>query len=51
MSLSEDTQADIIKAFNSSSRYLNVILNIDNPYFDFYGTWILWWQCISSENV
>ena len=34
MSLSHDTQADIIEAFNSISRYLNDLLNIDNPYFE-----------------
>ena len=33
MSLSDDTQADIIEAFNSNSRYLEDLLNIDNPYF------------------
>ena len=35
-SLSSDTsnQADIIKAFNSTSRYLDDLLNIDNPYFE-----------------
>ena len=32
--LSSDKQADVIKAFNSTSRYLNDLLNIDNPYFD-----------------
>ena len=32
--LSNDNQADIIKAFNSASRYLDALLNIDNPYFD-----------------
>ena len=32
--LSSDNQADVIKAFNSTSRYLNDILNIDNPYFE-----------------
>ena len=26
--------ADIIKAFNSASRYLDDLLNIDNPYFE-----------------
>ena len=26
-------QADIIEAFKSTSRYLNDLLNIDNPYF------------------
>ena len=27
-------QADVIKAFNSTSRYLDDLLNIDNPYFE-----------------
>ena len=31
---SRDNQADIIEAFNSTSRYLDDILNIDNIYFD-----------------
>ena len=34
MSLSDDKQADIIDAFNTTSRYLNDILNIDDVYFD-----------------
>ena len=34
MSLSEDKQADIICAFNTASRYLDDILNINNVYFD-----------------
>ena len=33
-SLSRENQADIIKAFNSTSRYLDDLLNIDNIYFD-----------------
>ena len=33
-SLSCDNQADIIEAFNSTSRYLDDLLNIDNPYFE-----------------
>ena len=33
-SLSLENQADIIEAFNSTSRYLDDILNIDNIYFD-----------------
>ena len=32
--LSNDDQADIFKAFNSTSRYLDDLLNIDNPYFE-----------------
>ena len=34
MSLSGDKQADIIGAFNTTSRYLDDILNINNVYFD-----------------
>ena len=34
MSLSQDKQADVIGAFNTTSRYLDDILNIDNVYFD-----------------
>ena len=34
MSLSDDKQADVIDAFNTTSRYLDVILNIINVYFD-----------------
>ena len=29
-----DNQADVIEAFNSTSRYLDDLLNIDNPYFE-----------------
>ena len=34
MSLSDDKQADIIDAFNTTSRYLDGILNINNVYCD-----------------
>ena len=33
-SLSDVKQAEIIEAFKSTSRYLDVLLNIDNPYFE-----------------
>ena len=33
-SLSDSNLADIIEAFNSTSRYLDDLLNIDNPCFD-----------------
>ena len=33
-SLNHDNQADVIDAFNSTFRYLNYHLNIDNPYFE-----------------
>ena len=32
--LSSDNQADVIKAINLTSRYLDDLLNIDNPYFE-----------------
>ena len=34
MSLLNDKQADVIDAFNSTSRYMDDILNINNVYFD-----------------
>ena len=33
-SLNHDSQADVIKAFNSTSQYFDDLLNIDNPYFE-----------------
>ena len=33
-SLSRESQADIIEAFNSTSRYHDDLLNIDNIYFE-----------------
>ena len=33
-SLSDVKQAEIIEAFNSTSRYQDGLLNIDNPYFE-----------------
>ena len=32
--ISSDNQAGVIKAFNSTSRYLDDLLHIDNPYFE-----------------
>ena len=34
MSLSEDNPSDVIESFNSTSRYLDDLLNIDNNFFD-----------------
>ena len=34
LSLSDNNQADIIEALNSTSRYLDDLLYIDNPYFE-----------------
>ena len=33
-SFNHDNQADTIEAFNSTSMYLDDLLNIDNPYFE-----------------
>ena len=33
MSLSDNNQTDIIEAFNSTSSYLDDLLDIDYPYF------------------
>ena len=40
MALSDDDQADIIDAFNTTSRYLNDICNINSVYFDTMGSQI-----------
>ena len=34
LSSSDNNQTDIIEAFNSTLRYLDDLLNIDNPYFE-----------------
>ena len=34
LSLSFNNQADVVEAFNSTSSYLNYVLNIDNAYFE-----------------
>ena len=34
LALSDNNQADVIEAFNSTSRYPDVLLNIDIPYFE-----------------
>ena len=33
LSLSKDNQSDVIEAFNSTSRYLNDLLNTENNIF------------------
>ena len=33
LSLSDNNHAYVFEAFNSTSRYLGDVLNIDNPYF------------------
>ena len=34
LSLSDNNLADVFEAFNSTSRYLDGLLNIDNPCFE-----------------
>ena len=34
LSLSDINQADVVEAFDSTSRYLDGFLNIDTPYFE-----------------
>ena len=34
LSLSEDNQSDVVEAFNSTSRYLDDLWNVDNDFFD-----------------
>ena len=34
LSLSDDNQADVVEEFNSTPRYQDDLLNIDNPYFE-----------------
>ena len=34
LSLSDDNQSEVTEAFNSISRYLDDLLNIDNTFFD-----------------
>ena len=55
LSLSDNNQTDIIEAFNSTSRYLDDILNINNPYFEhmvdqIYPTEILLNKANSSDT-
>ena len=34
LSVSHNNQMDVIEAFNSTSRYQDDLLNINNPYFE-----------------
>ena len=34
LSLSDNNKADVVEVFNSTSGYLDDLLNIDNPYFE-----------------
>ena len=41
LSLSDNNQTEIIEVFNSTSRYLDDLHNIDNPYFEQMVRYIL----------
>ena len=50
LSLSEDNQSGVIEAFNSTSRYLDDLLNIDYSFFDslvnrIYYSELIRWFC------
>ena len=34
LSLNDKNKTDVVEAFNCTSRYLDDLLNIDNPYFE-----------------
>ena len=56
LSLSDNNQTDIIEAFNATSRYLDDLLNIDNPYFEhlvgqIYPTELQLNKAISSDSA
>ena len=46
MSLSDDKQADVIDAFNTTSRYLDDILNIN---YDYLTIWLVKYTHESSN--
>ena len=48
-SLSDVKQAEIIEAFKSTSRYLDDLLNIDNPYFE--GMEFVSRRCLGQNSV
>ena len=55
LSLSDNTQADVVEAFNSISRHLDDLHNINNPYFEqmasqIYPTEIHLYKASSSDT-
>ena len=55
MPLSDDKQADVINAFNTTSRYLDDISNINNVYFDnmasqIYPSELLFYKANTSDT-
>ena len=55
LSLSDNNPADVVEAFNSTSRYLDDLLITDNPYFaqmvsQIYPTVLHSWQSKSKKR-
>ena len=50
-SLNHDNQADVIEAFNSTSRYLYDLLNIDNPYFEVWSIKFIHLNQLNKANI
>ena len=52
LSLSDDNQSEVIEAFNSTSRYLDDLLSIDNTFFDGGGRVVRWsWVNFQCRDV
>ena len=51
LSLSEDNQSEVIGAFNSTSRYLDDLLTIDNNFFDSMVCSIYPSEILNKANV
>ena len=46
LSLSDNNQTDIIEAFDPTSRYLDDLINIDNPFFEQMVGQISYWTSV-----
>ena len=51
LSLSEDNHSDVIEAFNSTSRYLDDLFNIDNNFFDSMVNHIYPSELVNKANM
>ena len=51
LALSDNNQADVIEAFNPTSRYPDVLLNIDIPYFEQMVDHILSYDVGSGSEI
>ena len=46
--VSDNNQTDIIEAFNSTTRYLDDLINIDNPFFEQMVGQISYWTSVKD---